>query len=223
MGRKTRVSEQDSFINEVSEEVRKDRLYKLMKRYGWIAILLVVLVVGGASVFEWQKAKARAEAEATGDALLTALQEETPEARNEALGNLTPSDTAGNRALVGLLQAAASAEAEDPETARSTLNGIANDTDTPDVYRDLARLKAAILPGGDPEDRIAQLEPIMVPGNPFRLLAIEQRALAELEMGDSAAALQTFQDILADADVTEGLRRRAQQLIVALGGTLDES
>ncbi len=180
-------------------------------------------MVGGASVFEWQKAKARAAAEATGDALLLALQEETPEGRNAALAALETGETAQKRALVGLLQAAASAEAGDPDSARSTLNGIANDADTPDVYRDLARLKSAILPGGDPEERISALEPIMIPGNPFRLLAIEQRALAELEMGDSAAALQTFQDILADADVTEGLRRRAQQLIVALGGTLDES
>ena len=217
------MSEQDSFITEVSEEVRKDRLFRLMKRYGWIAIALVVVVVGGASVFEWQKAKARAAAQATGDALLTALQEETPESRNSALAALETGETAQKRALIGLLQAAASAEADDPEAARATLNAIANDTDTPDVYRDLARLKAAILPGGNPEDRIATLEPIMIPGNPFRLLAIEQRALAELEMGDSAAALQTFQDIVVDADVTEGLRRRAQQLIVALGGTLDES
>ena len=66
------MSNQDSFINEVSEEVRKDKLYALMKRYGWIAVAVVVLVVGGASVVEWQRAKARAAAEATGDALMEA-------------------------------------------------------------------------------------------------------------------------------------------------------
>ena len=69
------MSNQDSFITEVSEEVRKDKLYALMRRYGWIAIALVVLVVGGASVFEWQKAKARAAAEATGDAGKVAVAE----------------------------------------------------------------------------------------------------------------------------------------------------
>ena len=68
------VAEQDSFINEVTEEVRRDWLYALMRRYGWIAILLVVILVGGAAFNEWRKAGARAEAEAAGDALIAALQ-----------------------------------------------------------------------------------------------------------------------------------------------------
>jgi fermentation-respiration switch protein FrsA (DUF1100 family) len=42
------VSDTDSFIDEVTEEVRRDRLFGLMKRYGWIAALAVLLIVGGA-------------------------------------------------------------------------------------------------------------------------------------------------------------------------------
>ena len=217
------MSNQDSFINEVSEEVRKDKLYALMKRYGWIAIALVVLVVGGASVFEWQKAKARAAAEATGDALLSALSASSPADRAAAIAGFEPTGGAAQAAVVGLLQAAAETEAGEDAKARVTLSEIAASTDTPAIYRDLATLKAAMLPGGDPEDRIARLHPLMTPGNPYRLLAIEQRALAEIEMGNTDTAIQTLQDILADADRTEGLRRRASQLIVALGGTLEES
>ena len=107
--------------------------------------------------------------------------------------------------------------------ARVTLGEIAADGETPELYRDLAILKAAMLPGATPEDRISRLQPIMVAGNPFRLLAIEQRALAEIELGQTDTAIETLQAIMADADRTEGLRRRASQLIVALGGTLDES
>lgn len=217
------MSNQDSFINEVSEEVRKDKLYSLFKRYGWIAVVLVVVVVGGASVVEWQRAKARAAAEATGDALISALSAETPEARAAAIADFEATGGPEQAAVVGLLKAAAQAEAGEDARARVTLSEIAANSETPALYRDLATLKAAMLPGETPEDRIARLQPIIEAGNPFRLLAIEQRALAEIEMGQTETAIANLQAILADADRTEGLRRRASQLIVALGGTLEES
>ena len=36
------MSDTDSFIDEVNEEVRRDRLYHLLRRYGWIAALAIV-------------------------------------------------------------------------------------------------------------------------------------------------------------------------------------
>mgnify|MGYP002067949300 CR=1 FL=1 len=38
------MSNQDSFIDEVTEEVRRDKLYALYKKYGWIAALAVVVL-----------------------------------------------------------------------------------------------------------------------------------------------------------------------------------
>jgi hypothetical protein len=218
------LSNEDSFINEVSEEVRRDKLYGLMRRYGWIAIAAVVLIVGGATVFEWQKAKARAAAEAKGDALLAALSETTPEARAEALRDVPVNDTPGGRAVLALLQAAGAVEADDTQSALAALDGLANDADAPALYRDLAILKSVIIGAGEtaPDARIEKLTPLYQPGNPYRLLALEQRALAEVEQGKGQTAIETLTGILSDAEVTEDLRRRASQLIVALGGALDQ-
>ena len=47
------MSDTDSFIDEVNEEVRRDRFYFMLKRYGWIAVLAVILLVGGAA-WKWQ-------------------------------------------------------------------------------------------------------------------------------------------------------------------------
>lgn len=218
------MSNEDSFISEVTEEVRRDRLFALMRRYGWLAVLLVVLLVGGAAWNEWRKASAQAAAEASGDVLIGALNESTPETRLDALNAVDLPEDEGKRAIVRFLQAAAATEAGDHEAARGLLAEIAADADVSPVYRDLAVLKSAMAGAGSmaPEDRIAMLEPISQPGNPFRLLAIEQSALAEIERGNSETALETLQGILADSDVTEDLRRRASQLIVALGGTVEQ-
>lgn len=212
------MSSQDSFINEVTEEVRRDKLFRLMRRYGWIAVSLVVLVVGGAGALEWQRAQARAEAEAAGDALLNALEEDAPTARAEVLAAIE-GDSGGRNAIVRLFQAAAEIEAGEDGRALATLEEIAVDAEAPSVYRDLAVLKSVMISDAAPEERIARLEPLTRPGNLFRLLAIEQRALAEVELGQTQTAIETLNGILADAEQTEGLRRRASWLIEALGGT----
>ena len=67
-----RVHESDSFISEVSEEVRRDRLYAALRRYGWLIAAAGLLIVGGAAVNAWRKARQRAQAEAAGDAMRAA-------------------------------------------------------------------------------------------------------------------------------------------------------
>ena len=217
------MSNEDSFINEVTEEVRRDRLYQLMRRYGWIGVLIIVLIVGGAAVFEWRKATERAEAEAAGDALLAAMQEEDASARATALGQLDLADDPGKRAVLALLQSATSLEINENAEAGAALDGVVSDADVPQLYRDLALLKR-VLAGSDiaADERISLLQPLMQAGNPFRLLAVEQRAFAEIELGETDTAIQTLQDLLADAEASEDLRRRAGRLIVSLGGSLDQ-
>ncbi len=219
------MASEDSFINEVTEEVRRDRLFALMRRYGWIAALLVVLVVGGAAIFEWRKAQARAEAEATGNALIAALEESSPEGRASALAAIETPDDGGKRAVLSLLRSAALVETDDMEGANAALDRLIADQDIPQIYRDLALLKRMIAGVGEisAEERIARLQPLLQPGNPFRLLAVEQRAYAEIELGQTDAAIETLEGILADAERTEDLRLRAQRLIVALGGSLQPS
>ena len=93
------MSNNESFIDEVTEEVRRDKLFAIFRRYGWIGVVLVVAIVGGAAWTEWQKVQSTARAESFGDAVTAALTLETPEARIAAL-KAVPSS--GDQA--GLLQ-----------------------------------------------------------------------------------------------------------------------
>ena len=54
------MSTEDSFVDEVTDAVRSDRLYAAFRKYGWIGIVAVLLIVGGAGYNEWQKAQTAA-------------------------------------------------------------------------------------------------------------------------------------------------------------------
>lgn len=210
------MSETDSFINEVSEEVRRDQLYGYIRRYGWIAVTLIVLLVGGAAWNEFSKARETAKAQALGDALLDAMGADDQSERANALAGVAAEGPA--RAISVLLTAAAQLDAGEGAAAADTLNSLAVDQDVPAIYRDLAAFKAVMADDRlTVQDRRVQLEALAQPGAPFGLLAQEQLALLDVGEGNTDAAVAKFRRILEDANVTRGLRERAQTLIVALG------
>lgn len=214
------MSQPDSFIEEVSEEVRRDKLFALFRKYGWIGVLLVVLTVGGAAWNEWQKSTRQAAARAFGDAVLTALDAETPEARRAALAGI---DATGDKAAIRALLLA-SDPAEDRAASLAALQALADDPALPVVYRDLAILRRVILLGGEAPvaDRRAALDPIAAPGRPYRPLALEQLAYLLVEEGKTDEAVAALRALTEDQAAPEGLRQRASQMIVALGGETAE-
>lgn len=208
------MSNQDSFVEEVTEELRRDRLYAAYRRYGWIAAILVVVIVGGAAANEWRKARAEATAQAYGDALFAALSIEDDAARSAALAAV---ETPPQAAPLSRLLEAASAGADAAEQV-AALQALAADPDTPEMYRQFARLRLAIagseiLPAAE---RLAALDTLS--GTPFGALAAEQRALIQIETGDAAAAVETLTGVMGMAEATEGQRQRALQLLIAVGG-----
>ncbi|MBC7157860.1 MAG: hypothetical protein H5U20_10170, partial [Rhodobacteraceae bacterium] len=119
------MSNPDSFIDEVTEEVRRDRLFGLWRRYGWIAVAVVVAVVGTAAALEWQNARARAAAQALGDAMLAALAAPDSEARAAALAEIGADGPAA--AIVDFLRASELQGAGETDAALAILSRIADD------------------------------------------------------------------------------------------------
>lgn len=212
------MSNTDSFIDEVTEEVRRDKLYSYLRRYGWIGGLLVISLVGGAAYNEWSKSQAEAAAQAAGDALTGALGLDTSEARAQALAS-TAID--GDGVIVkAMLEAGELFNAGQDEAAVAILAPFTTDAMLDPIYRDLAVLKTAmigakIIPA---EERVAQLAGIAAPGAPYRLLAEEQIAAAQVELGETDVAIEGLRAIAEDASASNTLRQRALQMIVALGG-----
>ena len=210
------MSNNESFIDEVTEEVRRDKLFAIFRRYGWIGVVLVVAIVGGAAWTEWQKVQSTARAESFGDAVTAALTLETPEARIAALKAVPNS---GDQA--GLLQLMlASDPGKDRTGALAALDAVAADAALDNSYRDLAVLRRTILAGADAPlaDRRAALDAITAPGRPYRTLALEQLAYLLVEEGKTPQAIDALRALTKDQDASQGLRARAEQVILALGG-----
>ena len=86
------MSDTDSFIDEVTEEVRRDRLFGYFRRYGWIPAVIIFALVGGTAYNEWSKAQVAQVAQARGDALLDALELEDEAEQAAALSAIARED-----------------------------------------------------------------------------------------------------------------------------------
>ena len=126
---------------------------------------------------------------------------------------------------MALLAAGEQIDAGETEAGVARLQALADATDLPLLYRQLATLKLILAQGTTvaADERRAALEPLSAPGQPFRPLALEQLALIEAETGAADAALELLREVLNDAQASPGLRQRASQLIVALGGSLGDA
>lgn len=214
------MSNVDNFIDEVTEEVQRDKLFMALRKYGWIGVVGVLAIVGGAAYNEVRTAKAQAAAEVAGDALIAVIDAPDAETRAAALAEVPEG---GQAAAVKALLMADVPAGGDVAAADRALAALAADEALPKIYRDMAVIKRVSLPGGamPPAERLELVTPLLS-GSAFRLLAEEQVALAKLELGDTDSAMEALRALLEDAEAGEDLIRRAEQLIVALGGEIDQ-
>lgn len=210
------ANQNDSFIDEVTDDLRRDRLFTAMRRYGWIGLLVILAIVAGAAWREYTRAGAAREAAAFGDAVIAA--EAAPDAA-AALMALDPGSHRGRKALLALLAAGQQVEAGQRDAAMSTLRSVADDTATAQPERDLARIKMVLLGGADmePAARDEMLADLSAAGRPFRLVALEQKAVALMEAGRPEDAVTLIRQIQQEQGVSDVQRRRLAETLITLG------
>ena len=210
------MSDTDSFIDEVNEEVRRDRMFNLFRRYGWIAVAAVLLLVGGAAWNELRASQERAQSEAMGDAIVAALNLETASARAAALQEIEVTQAS---AIVQLLSAAQLASDDRGDEAVAQLTAVQSNEALPLIYRQIAEFKSLVIAdaGQSVETRRNGFEDLTSSGSALRVLSEEQLALLDIGANDVGGALVRLQRLLEDSEITPGVRRRVTQLITALG------
>jgi len=212
------LSNPDSFIEEVTEEVRRDRLFKLFRKYGWIGGVLVLGLVGGTVWTEWSKSQAEARAQAFGDAVIDALDHGTPAERRSALGAIS-----SDGAQTALLQLILSTDPDEDRAATlAALDKVAADATLSPAYRDLAVLRRVLVAGADMPlaDRRQALQGVATAGRPYRVLAEEQLAYLLVEEGKTDEAIAALILLMQDQEASGALTARVGQMVTVLGGAL---
>lgn len=207
-------------FREIDEELRRDNLLKLWKRYGphliGGAALIVLIAAGILGWREYQKREREAEGARYVAAAELAHNGKTEEAQN-AFAALAASTSSG-RATLARLEAAGLKAKADPAGAVLAYDAIAADTSVDRSFRDLATILSAVngLKTGDPKGIIDRLKPLADAASPWHGSALELTALAQLKMGDKDAARSTYQKLADDLSAPQGLRARATEMVAAL-------
>lgn len=209
------ANQNDSFIDEVTEDLRRDRLFGLFRRYGWIAVALILMLVAGVSWREYSQARKQAAAEAWGDQILAAESAGDP----QALLDVDPDGSVGRAALAGLLAAGGWVSDDNEDAAVDALRQVTETEGADPLLRDLADLKLVMLQGAQMQasERDAVLTRLSRVGAPFELLALEQKAVALVEAGRNEDAVALIRQIQQKDGLSETLRRRLSEMMIALG------
>lgn len=209
-------------FREVDEDVRKDQVAALWKKYGaYVIAAAVALVLGTAASVAWREYRAGVrdkEAQAYLDAVKALHDSDTGTAMGE-LSKLAADGDTGYATLARLQEAAALERAGDSQAAVADYDALAADDDAEPIYRNLARLLAALILLDDgPADAVsAHIDPLMKPDNPWRFNAREVDAILALREGKHDAAAEKFKSLADDTEAPPGMRSRARQVLAVLG------
>jgi hypothetical protein len=210
------VSDTDSFIEEVSEEVRRDRLFKIFKKYAWVAVLVVVLLVGGAAFNEYNKLSNQKRAASLGDELYKIIQLDVNDQMPE-LESVNPKLQNG-KAIVNFMQVNSLLKAGKVSEAIKILDDISSNSGYDNTYREMADFKSIILSSSDVSEKLLRLESYSEPGSAFRTIALEEISLIQIKLGDFEKAIDTLTITLQEPGLSQNQAKRISELLRTLDG-----
>ncbi|MDE2578567.1 MAG: tetratricopeptide repeat protein [Hyphomicrobiales bacterium] len=204
-------------FREVDEEVRQDKALALWEKYQTLIVavaLAIVVAAGGWRFWQWRQLQAQEASGARYQAAM-ALSREGKVAESEAALHALSKDGAKGYAELASMRAAAELGASDPAAGAKAYDALAANAALDPVFRDVARLRAAILLS-DKADRAEidnRLTPLAQSGQPFRSSARELLALAALKANDYAAAGRWLDEIVSDPEAAPVVKQRAEAFL----------
>ena len=212
----------ETFVREVDENLRRDRVQDFFKDNGtWIAVGLVLFLAACGGIIWYQQHKVqRAEAHVE---QLAQIYKDIGTGNNakvpQQLDDLANSSSKAVSATALFARAAFALQQNDQKLALATYKKVAEDSSLPDAYRNAALIRETAIEFDhlQPQQVIARLEPLTKAGNTWFGSAGEMTALALIKQGKTKEAGQLFARIAKDKDAPSAVRNRSIQIAGSLG------
>jgi hypothetical protein len=217
-GRRLGVGVSDIF-REIDEELRRDNLLKLWKRYGKYVIAAVVVGVAIAVAIWWWLGHQASERRAQSGRYTQALSLTEANGAEAAKLFAALSEEGGGYSVLATFEAAELlAKNGDRKAAVEAYDHIAASNAFDREFRDLATLLAAMhaLAEDDPKAVIDRVQSLTESGSPWRASALDLIAAAKLKAGDRGGAVDIYKKLADDLTAPQRLRARAAELAAAL-------
>jgi hypothetical protein len=214
-----------TFLKEVDDELRKERVNSFVARFGWWIIAGVLLLLGAVGGYLWWSGSRVAAREAAGESLIETLRQlETGTAPNRAaaapkIAALAQNDTEGYRAAALFARANSETQAGNMTAAIATLRSIADDQSLDELYRQAAQVRRTALEYDRlaPQEVIRRLGPLTGAGSAWLGSAGEMVGVAHLKMNRPDLAGPIFVRIAREESVPDPIRARAGHMAGSLG------
>ena len=212
----------ETFVREVDENLRRDRMRDFAKEYGgWLIAAVVLFLAASGGFIYWQQYKQQRsehQVEQLAEVFKTIGSGDTATASKQ-LDDLSQSGSKGVRATALFTRGAVAIQQNNVKLAIAKYREIAGDDGLPKAYRDAALIRQTALEFDQlqPQEVIARLQPLAQRGNPWFGTAGEMTAMALIKQGKNKEAGQLFAAIARDTSVPESLRSRAVQIAGTLG------
>lgn len=213
----------ESFIREVDEDLRRERMKALWQAYGWYIVGVCVLIIGITAGYRgWDYWQTR-QAAIAGDEFMTTMEIAAEGNAEETIGILDIYREDANTAygmLAGFRAASAKANAGQTREALDAFSALARDPSLGRPYQELARIRAGYLAVEiESYDEVrSRVGDLTDEASPYRNPAREILGLSAFAMRDYEAARTHLKAIATDLSATAGIRQRAQVLLLLIDG-----
>ena len=193
--------ESESFIKEVSEEVKRDNLFKILNKFKWPLFALIILLIGAVGGYEYYKVSKKARAQKNGEFLVSAIE-------NLKNNGQTITDEMDNKFLsvfIKLNEAKYFEEKGDIKSATAAYEYIISKHGENKFFNHYSKFQVYLMnPAESLSDKkkIEVLDKLSVPDGPLKLLALEQKLYLYVKISDLENIKSHVKLILTDQSVT---------------------